>query len=196
MAKAKKETQADLKRRLIELGWWSEAVRLREKVKAEAIKANPALTQQEAAKLGWQKVAEQYPPGIPRASGPSPTSTARAEVANEAKEAEIRRVTADKAPSSKREDFEWVYQNIGNKAAVDWTTAPGAGARGLLEWAIDRKDKFYDLYFAKFNSKNEDGSKHTNEGPTNLIDELLQQSAEGIPGELVLSPVDVEEGGG
>lgn len=196
MVTDKSETQKHLKDRLERLGWWSKAIKIREKAKKDAIATNPDLTPQDAAKIGWQAIRDEFPLEIPARNVPGPTAAAAIDAGVAADQKADRDATADKPPSTKKEDFEWVYQNIANGEAVNYDTCPGDGARGLLEWAKDKKDKFYDLFLAKFINKNDDGINRKNDGPTDLIDELLRQRAEGLRGEPALSPLDPDAGGG
>ena len=191
----KPETKKALQARLENLGWWADAKLIREKARKDAQVANPAITTQEAADIGWQAMRDAYPIGCKQKNLPGAQTSVAIDAAVANKEAEIKQATSSKPPSSKKEDFEWVYQNIADGAAVDYSTCPGDGARGLLEWARSRKDKFYDLFLAKFINKTDDAGNRRSDGPTDLIDELLSQRAQGLRGELALSPLVADEGG-
>lgn len=124
------ESKGDIARRLQKRADWPDI----EAEKDQLIKANRAEghNRESASQKAWQTMAEKYPPEPEPPPPEIPPNKPQTPVAEYQPDLD----SADYIPG-----VEWVYRSLRTTATAG--DAPDPGAAGLLEWARENSDAFY-----------------------------------------------------
>lgn len=172
--------KSQIKDQVQKMGLWKEYVALREHIRGE-------VSDEHLAEIAFQRLMEGERAAFRRASPPNsdPEPSDHPQSKPAEPESSVRKEDFEgKPPSSKKEDLDWVYQNL-DVADVTIEDCPSAGAWSLRAWAASsfNRTEFYRMWAQSLRwEAKEDGKEIMQDdgGTLNLISRVLRARESAI----------------